>query len=85
MGQARVLRWAARGVSVFGLLVVSLAWISTPRVGAVATETPLSGPQVFGWGFASPSGVASDGTHVWVILNVDVPAYGERFRGSLSA
>ena len=34
--------------------------------GVSAQGPGLSGPQVFGWGFGSPSSVSADGTHVWV-------------------
>jgi hypothetical protein len=52
---------------------------STPhagqRSGAAAVSTPsgaesptaLNGPEVFGWGFNSPSPVATDSTDVWVV------------------
>ena len=34
-----------------------------------AKQDTLRGTHVFGWGFNSPGGVASDGTYVWVVDN----------------
>ena len=40
--------------------------VSATGVEAAGAESPLSGPQIFGWGFSGPYSIASDGTHVWV-------------------
>jgi DNA-binding beta-propeller fold protein YncE len=54
-----------RVIGVVGLLTALILVACAPASGAVS-ETPLSGPHVFGWGFRYPEAVASDGTHVWV-------------------
>ena len=46
--------------------MVALILIACAPASAAVSESPLSGPHVFGWGFAYPYAVASDGTHVWV-------------------
>src|SRR3974390_950352 len=46
-----------------GLFVLSGSPGASAQTRAVAS---LSGPRVFGWGFYTPVGVSSDGTHVWV-------------------
>jgi hypothetical protein len=70
----------SRTVAVGALLVSGLALVTfgpASAVGAVGSKasqvsrsvTPakqLSGVNVLGWGFNGPSGIASDGTHVWV-------------------
>lgn len=77
---ARVRRssWAVRGVrrvsGVVGLLTTLILVACAPASGAVS-ETPLSGPHVFGWGFRYPEAVASDGTNVWV-ANADQSVTG---------
>jgi hypothetical protein len=71
-GPARARRspWAVQGVRrvswIVGLLTALILVACAPASGAVS-ESALSGPHVFGWGFAYPDGVASDGTHVWVV------------------
>ena len=53
-----------QATAVATLVLAGVVW--PLAVGASAKPPALSGPQVFGWGFNSPLGVSSDGTHVWV-------------------
>ena len=66
---ARRSPWAVQGlrrVSVIVGLVTALILVAcAPAFGAVS-ESPLSGPRVFGAGFIPGLAVASDSAHVWV-------------------
>jgi DNA-binding beta-propeller fold protein YncE len=57
------IRAVLRGIGLGApLIVLAIAGCASMAV----KESPLNGPRVFGWGFAGPDAIASDGTHVWV-------------------
>jgi hypothetical protein len=62
----------ARVLAVGGPAAASVVTVSaTGAWAAPPSETPLSGPHVFGWGFDFPGAVSSDGTDVWIADNID--------------
>ncbi len=57
-----------QAAAVVTLVLAGVGW--PVAIGASVKPLALSSPQVFGWGFNSPHGVSSDGTHVWVANNL---------------